>query len=285
MIDHSGWIERLVPANGIRQHIWRTGGDKPPVVCLPGFSEIGLTWSRTARALADRFDVIMVDFRGQGRTEVGLDGYGQDTLTRDVAALIDALGLDRVAVMGFSNGGGVAAQLGAEHPDRVRCLVLEDPGWGPKIGGKTMGESPQYRAWYDSHIAWLEAFQRLPADEQEKQIMERLPPGGASWAREDVLGFAESMAQYNLGFAKRGMALWNESDKAVRDLVSAIRAPTLLMVSKAALMPGAPNPIDDIRTSVSTRPNVTLMEFETGHFIRREAFDRFIEAAARALKV
>jgi len=124
-LTDSTWTERLVTANGIRQHVWRTGGNRPPVICLPGFSEIGLTYARVARALADRFDVIMVDFRGQGRTEVG-DVYDQDTLTRDVAALIAALGLDRVAVLGFSNGGGVAAQLGAEHPDRVRCLVLED---------------------------------------------------------------------------------------------------------------------------------------------------------------
>src|SRR5437867_1417647 len=173
--------EQLITANGIRQHIWRTGGAKPPVICLPGFSEIGLTWSRVARALAAHFDVIMVDFRGQGHTEVGDAEYSQNTLTHDVAALISALDLVRVAILGFSNGGGVTAQLGAEHPDLVRCLVLEDPGWGPKPTMQKMGDSPQYRAWFDSYIAWLEAFQRLSTEEQQTQIIAKLPPGGASW--------------------------------------------------------------------------------------------------------
>src|SRR4051812_1372983 len=103
-LTDSSWREQFVNANGIRQHVWRTGGSKPVVVCLPGFSEIGLTWSRVARELADAYDVVMVDFRGQGRTAVGDEDYSQDLLSRDVVALINALGLGRVALLGFSNG-------------------------------------------------------------------------------------------------------------------------------------------------------------------------------------
>ena len=277
-LNDASWTEHLIPANGIRQHIWRTGSDKPPVLCLPGFSEIGLTWSRVARELADRFDVIMVDFRGQGRTEVGRDTYSQDTLTRDVAGLIEALDLDDVMVMGFSNGGGVAAQLGAEYPDLVRRLILEDPGWGPKPSGQKMAESPQYRAWFDSHIAWLAAFQQLTTEEQEAQITAKLPPGGGSWDRKEIRAFATSMAQYDLDFAKRGMALWSVTDKPVRDLIQHVRAPTLLMVATAGGMPGAPSPLTDIHDTVAALPHVTLLEFETSHFIRRDAFERFVEA-------
>ena len=120
-------------------------------------------------------------------------------------------------------------------------------------------------------------------EEREKQIASKLPPGGATWAREEIVGFAESMAQYDLAFAKRGMALWSSNDKPVRDLIPAIRAPTLLMVAKSGGMPGVPSPIDDIRKTVSALPNVTLMELETSHFIRREAFDRYISAVSDQL--
>ena len=37
-----------------------------------------------------------------------------------------------------------------------------------------MGDSPQYRAWFDSYVAWLANFQKLSADEQRTQIVEEL---------------------------------------------------------------------------------------------------------------
>jgi pimeloyl-ACP methyl ester carboxylesterase len=271
------WSESLVSANGIRQHIWRTGGKKPAVVCLPGFSEIGLTWSRVARALEDKYDVIMVDFRGQGKTDVGSAEYSQDTLTADVAALLGALGISRAAVMGFSNGGGVAAQLAAEHPDLVRAVVLEDGGWGPKPNGKAMTESAQYRAWFDSYIAWLEGFQKLSTEEQRSSIVTRLPaPASSAWAQEEIDAWAESMAQYQIEFAKRGMSLWSTTDKPVRELIGSIRAPVLMMVALKGGMPGAPKPTEEIRQRVASLSNVKLVEVETSHFIRREMFDRFV---------
>src|SRR4051812_26327141 len=230
-LTDSHWTEQLVRANGIEQHLWRTGGKKPAVVCLPGFSEIGLTWSRVARSLQDRFDVIMPDFRGQGQTEIG-SGYSQSLLVADIAALLGELKISSASVIGFSNGGGVAIELAAEHRHLVRAVVLEDGGWFPKPSGTAMGQSPQYRAWFDSYIAWLESFQKLSPEEQRSQIVTRMPiPSGASWSRDDVDGWASSMAQYQLAFAKGGMSLWSGSDAPVRDLVASVRAPVLMLVA------------------------------------------------------
>ena len=276
------WTERLVQANGIRQHVWRTGGAKPPLVCLPGFSEIGITWLRFAHAFADRFDVVMVDFRGQGRTELGAEDYSQDTLTADVAALIPALGLVQPAVIGFSNGGAIATQLAAEHPALVGRLILEDPGWGPKPSGQKMAESPQYRAWFDSWLAWLEAFQRLSPEEQVAQIVPRIPSGGSTWPAEEIVPFAESMAQYDIRLARRSMALWSAPDKPVRDLITRVKAPTLFIRALKGGMPGAP-PESEHRDVLATMPNVKLVEMDTGHFVRREAFDNFVAAVTEFL--
>jgi len=60
------WFEGTVMANGIHQHYYRTGGDKPSLILLHGFSENGLCWSRVAKALEQDNDVIMVDARGHG---------------------------------------------------------------------------------------------------------------------------------------------------------------------------------------------------------------------------
>ena len=147
-----GWREVYVQANGVRQHIWRTGGRGPVVVMLPGFQEIGLTWARVAKRVEDELDAIMVDFRGQGRTERGSVGYSQALLVEDVAALLHELGISRACAIGFSNGAGVAAELAATHRELVVCVVLEDP---PRNTGRTsaMGESPQYRAWHSGMAA------------------------------------------------------------------------------------------------------------------------------------
>lgn len=52
----------------------------------------------------------------------------------------------------------------------------------------------------------------------------------------------------------------------------------LFLAAARAGMPGAPSPLEDIRQTLSTRQNVTFGEFDTSHFIRREAFDRYLEA-------
>ena len=61
----SSWTSNTVDANGITLHYWRTGGDKPAIVLCHGITDNGLCWTRAARVLEARFDVIMLDaFRG-----------------------------------------------------------------------------------------------------------------------------------------------------------------------------------------------------------------------------
>lgn len=66
------------------------------------------------------------DLRGHRLTERPGD-YGFATLRDDARAFLDALGLDRVDVVGHSLGGAVACLLAQSDPDRVGRLVLEDP--------------------------------------------------------------------------------------------------------------------------------------------------------------
>jgi pimeloyl-ACP methyl ester carboxylesterase len=267
------WREQYVHANGVRQHIWRTGGDGPAVVALPGFQEIGLTWARAAKRLEQEFDVIMVDFRGQGRTELGAETYSQALLTRDIAALVDALGLTRVSLLGFSNGAGVAAELAATHPEAVRCVVLEDP---PRNAGRmtAMADSSEYRAWHAQWLAWLEQFKTLSVGEQLATIVAQIPGGQAAWDGDDLVAFAESYAQLDVELVRDPGPIWAVANRSVATLLDEIRCPVLLTESTRP-MPGA-------AASTVSQPvlldasRVTRVGFETGHFIRREQFDAFM---------
>src|SRR6185437_12680183 len=80
------WSEGTIISNDLRQHYYRTsaGGEKPSLLLLHGFSENGLCWSRVARALEDDYDLILLDARGHGRSDLPATGYSQETLTADV---------------------------------------------------------------------------------------------------------------------------------------------------------------------------------------------------------
>jgi N-formylmaleamate deformylase len=75
IIVPSHWLEETVMANGIRQHFYRTGGEKPSLILLHGFSENGLCWSRVAKAQKDDYDIVMLDARGHGLSSGPETGY------------------------------------------------------------------------------------------------------------------------------------------------------------------------------------------------------------------
>ncbi|MEV4460576.1 alpha/beta fold hydrolase [Microbispora sp. NPDC049633] len=107
-------------------HEERGSGD--PVVLLHSSVADSGMWDPQWQPLGDRFHVIRPDFRGHGRTPYAAEGPYSDA--GDVADLLAALGLRRVALVGSSYGGRVALELATGHPDLVARLVLLNAGCG-----------------------------------------------------------------------------------------------------------------------------------------------------------
>ena len=85
-------------------------------------------------ALARDFEVIAVDQRGIGLSDKPQDGYDTGTLANDLVALMDALGHQRFAMVGFDTGMFIGYALAADHPDRVDRLAVGEaplPGVSP----------------------------------------------------------------------------------------------------------------------------------------------------------
>jgi pimeloyl-ACP methyl ester carboxylesterase len=74
--------------------------------------------------LAERHQVVAPDLQGHGRTADIDRPLDIRLMGEDIAALVDHLGLDKPDVVGYSLGGGVALQVAARHPDKVRRLVV-----------------------------------------------------------------------------------------------------------------------------------------------------------------
>ena len=122
----SSWTTEDIVVNGVRMHVTRTGGDRPPVVLAHGFSDSGLCWTPVAAALEADYDLIMVDARGHGRSDAPESGYGPVEHAGDLHGVLAALGLHRPAVMGHSMGGATTYALAGLYPDVPGAILIED---------------------------------------------------------------------------------------------------------------------------------------------------------------
>jgi 3-oxoadipate enol-lactonase len=108
-------------------YTWYAGGvpDAPPVLLLHALGRDGADWLPVAGALGADHRLVAPDQRGHGASPRP-GRYSSELFRDDALALLDALELDRVDVVGHSMGGTVAYLLAAAHPDRVGRLVIED---------------------------------------------------------------------------------------------------------------------------------------------------------------
>ncbi|MGB9182743.1 MAG: 3-oxoadipate enol-lactonase [Solirubrobacteraceae bacterium] len=96
----------------------------PVLVLAPSLGTTGAMWDPQLAALGEQFDLIAIDHRGHGGSPVTPGPYAMADLGHDVVALLDRLGLERVAYCGISIGGMIGQWLAVHHPERLRALVL-----------------------------------------------------------------------------------------------------------------------------------------------------------------
>ena len=99
-------------------------GSGEPLLLLAGLAMDVTLWYDLVPDLAKRFQVVLHDPRGSGRTKAPLDSLSTSTMAADALAVLDGLGIERAHVLGFSLGGMTAQVLAAKHPHRIKRLVL-----------------------------------------------------------------------------------------------------------------------------------------------------------------
>jgi pimeloyl-ACP methyl ester carboxylesterase len=109
---------------------YRTLGDGPPLVCLPGGPGRTCEYFGDLGGLSRSRQLIMPDTRGTGESADASDpaSYRCDRLVGDVEALRAHLGLDRMDLLGHSAAGNLATLYAAAYPHRVARLILLTPG-------------------------------------------------------------------------------------------------------------------------------------------------------------
>src|SRR5712691_7954667 len=120
MTIHSQPHSTFLTVNDLRLHYfdWGNAG-APPVVCVHGYTSSAEAFNAPARRFQDRFRFIVPDVRGHGESAWSPNSaYGYTEQASDLAALVDALGLDRFTLIGTSMGGIIAMAYAAAHAHR-----------------------------------------------------------------------------------------------------------------------------------------------------------------------
>ena len=208
---------------------YEQAGSGPAVVCLHEGVTDSRAWRPFAEALAPRCRVVLLDRRGYGRSERWDGPYAP---ADDVVRVLDALGLERAALVGGSLGGMTALAAALEHPARVERVVLcasHAPGQPVEID-----EPPGLEARWEAAVARrdfdamaevdLEVWAPLGADDELRAIFRE--NAAASFAEDE-----EEPARY--------------PDPPVAGRLAEIRAP-VLVVTGARDHPGFEAAADEL---------------------------------------
>jgi pimeloyl-ACP methyl ester carboxylesterase len=123
---------KFVDVNGLRVHYKEVGQGEPALILQHGFAASLFTWREVLGALAQGRRVVAFDRPAFGLTERPMEWEGPNPYSAESQAdltigLMDALGIQKVILVGNSAGGTVSALTALRYPERIPALVLVDP--------------------------------------------------------------------------------------------------------------------------------------------------------------
>lgn len=147
-----------------------------PVLLTHGFGATAGMWEPNIDALSADRPVIVWDLRGHGSSDAPEDmaRYSEQISVADMAAILDAAGVDRAVLGGMSLGGYLSLAFHLVHPQRVAALVLVDTG----PGYRNDQARDKWNAWVERRAQQLERGE-MPADlsAELKQAVHEHPEG------------------------------------------------------------------------------------------------------------
>jgi pimeloyl-ACP methyl ester carboxylesterase len=185
------------------------------MLLLHGITDDGLCWTRIALDLQDRYDLVMPDARGHGRSGRLTGSLAVPELAADAAGLIHALGLTKPTVFGHSMGAITALALAAGEPDLVDAVILADP----PLRDAAVPPAPEFIAELRKEFGRM----REMTAEQRTALGAAQNPG---WHPLEVQTWAQSKVEFDPAVLSQ---LRRFDEYPWRDAVSRMRCPGLLI--------------------------------------------------------
>jgi non-heme chloroperoxidase len=256
-------------------------GDGQPVVLIHGWPFSGRAWEAQVPALVEAgYRVITYDRRGFGQSSQPWHGHDFDTLTADLAALVDHLDLHDAVLIGFSMGGGeVVRYLRRYGADRVSKVVLasavppylyksdDNPDGGvddAMIESMITGVKQDRMAFFDGYLdKYFSAGKTRKVSPQQKAYALSLLAGASPKATIDGIhafgrtDFREDLAELTVPT----LVIHGDSDSIVPIEVSGQRAAATIPGSVLVVLEDAPH---GILVSHAKEWNAAVLQFLAG---------------------
>jgi 3-oxoadipate enol-lactonase len=240
------------------------------VVMIHGFPLTRAIWARQSYALARSFRVISPDLRGAGMSSSPEGPYLMERLAGDVAALLDSLGIERVALIGHSMGGYVVMAFVRMFSERVERLAL--------VASRLRADTPDVaasRQMLADRVEREEAIEPV-IDAYLPLLVAAQTPAQRPWVVERAHEIARQNGPAGVAATLRGMAVRSSSE----DIAEELDIPALVIAGARDRVV----PLDEAQAVSNKFPYGTLVVCdESGHLPMLEEPDRVIETLERWL--
>ena len=202
-------------------------GTGPPLVRVANwlthleFDRESPVWSHWFEALSEGHTLVRYDARGTGLSDRTVEHFSLETWERDLEAVINALGLEQISLLGFCQGGATATAYAVHHPKRVDRLILYDSYLhGSFVGGDSTDTRREAEALAEMiKVGWGQDVGAF------RQVFANLLIPGAS--REQQQWYTE--LQQRTVSPEIAVRLWRAFHLLdIRELASRIHVPTLV---------------------------------------------------------
>jgi pimeloyl-ACP methyl ester carboxylesterase len=216
--------QRVVAGNGIEYAYRELGDGEVPLVLLQHFRGNLDNWDPALiDALAAEHHVVTFDNVGVGGTS-GLTPNTVEAMAHDAISFLEAMGLERVDLLGFSIGSFVAQEIALIRPDLLRRLVLASAapqgapgmhGWSPQVIAAVGGRQPNPQGYLDVFFAHTDT-SRQAGQEAAGRIF------GRTTNRDEPTTWQTRQAQYD------AICAWGIPNHALLERVTGIQLPVFV---------------------------------------------------------
>ncbi|HEV7612149.1 MAG TPA: alpha/beta hydrolase [Steroidobacteraceae bacterium] len=175
--DPSPHTRGFLTVNGIGLEYLDWGGRGPALIFIHGSGDNAHAFDDLAPAFTDYFHVLAYSRRGHGGS-VARPPYDTATLTEDLRAFMDALGIAKAHLAGWSLGGNEITAMAAMHPDRVGRIVYLDGGYDwadpdyktafEAIPPSLLDTPPSAMASFDAYVSFEKAVDYTRLDDMRR---------------------------------------------------------------------------------------------------------------------
>lgn len=262
---HVAMTDQILKVNGIDLHVTQAGSGKP-LLLIHGITVDASFEEYEIEQLAESFHVIAPDLRGHGRSTRPISFTLRDHV-EDMIALLDALGIQRTAVLGASMGSYIAQALALSIPERVSDLIL--------VVAKAHGTTSSSARVLAEHAAELEGMSR---EEQQQWLNAQMfAPQTPANIRQRVLDCFTAQKDLGLNLTADQLEAANKAmlNFDFRDQLPNLEVRTLVISGRHDIL----NPPEEGLQITHLLPHVQMEIFEnSGHLLSWEEPDHYVEA-------